>query len=115
MQQKNYEVVKKPLMIDQLQKVNNIDASGLVLMTKYDTDTSSLERKADIIGLVKNADCYSKITEIQRKIPSTIGLPTPAALTTIETKMPNVNNLVKKIDYDAEILDIKSSYFTTGD
>ena len=102
-------------MINQLQKVNNIDASGLVLMTKYDTDTSSLERKADIIGLVKNTDCYSKITEIQRKIPSTIDLPTPAALTTVETKMPNVNNLVKKTDYDAETLDIKSSYFTTGD
>ena len=48
-------------------------------------------------------------------------LATTAALTAVENKIPDVNNLVKKTkkkekktDYDAEILDIKSKYFSTA-
>ena len=33
----------------------------------------------------------------------------------VENKIPDVSNLVKKIDYDAKISDIKSNYFTTAD
>ena len=36
-------------------------------------------------------------------MPSTTGLATTAALTAIENKIPNVNNLVKKTDYDLKI------------
>ena len=44
------------------------------------------------------------------------GLATTAALTAVENKIPDVNNLVKKkTDYDAEILYIKSKYFSTAD
>ena len=32
-----------------------------------------------------------------------------------EDKIPEVSNLVNKIDYDAEILDITSKYFITAD
>ena len=41
-----------------------------------------------------------------------------ATITTVcafENKIPNVRNLVKKADYDAEIKDIKNKYFTTSD
>ena len=36
-------------------------------------------------------------------------------MTAVENKIPNVNNLDKKTEYDADILDIKSKDFTTAD
>ena len=36
-------------------------------------------------------------------MPSTTGLASTAALTAIENKIPNVNNLVKKTGYDLKI------------
>ena len=48
-------------------------------------------------------------------MPSTSGLATNAALTPVENKIPDVSNLVKTAEYDAEMLDIKSKYFTTAD
>ena len=48
-------------------------------------------------------------------MPSISGLATNAALITVENKIPDVSNLLKKTDYDAEILDIKSKYFITAD
>ena len=55
------------------------------------------------------------LNEVEDEIPSIINLATTAALTTIENKIPNASDLVKKADYDAEIKDIKSKYFTTSD
>ena len=79
-------------------KVNNIDTSGFVLKTKYDTDKSNLEKKiSDFSGLVKKMDYNAKITEIECKIPSIRGLATTAALTAVENEIPHVSNLVKKI------------------
>ena len=50
-------------------KVNNIDTSGFVLKTKYDADTSDLEKKIpDIRELVKKQIIMSKITEVESKI-----------------------------------------------
>ena len=46
---------------------------------------------------------------------SIINLTTTAVLTTVENKTPNVSNLVKKADYDAEINNIKHKYFNTTD
>ena len=48
-------------------------------------------------------------------MPSITNLATTAALTTVENKIPNISDLVKKADYDAEIKDIKIKYFTTSD
>ena len=81
-------------------KVNNIDTSGFVLKSKYDTDKSSLEKKISDAGkkipnisrLVKK---NAKITEIESKIPSINGLATTAALDEAENKLPDVSNLVK--------------------
>ena len=103
------DVVKMTLlkkMNDKLvEKVNNIDISGLVPKTKYDADKSDLEKKVpDTSGLVKKTDCNTKSTEIEKKIPSISGLASNSTLTALEDKIPNVSNLVKKkTDYDTKI------------
>ena len=56
-----YEEVKKTVYDKLVAKINNIDATGFVLKTKYDTDKSDLEKKisyakkkvVNTIGLVK--------------------------------------------------------------
>ena len=77
-------------------KVNNIDASGFVLKTKYDTAKSNLEKetsdavkKTDISGLVKKADYKAKITEEEVNIYSISGLATTSVLNPVEN-----NNLM---------------------
>ena len=78
-------------------KVNNINTSGFVLKTKYDTDKSDLEKKIpNISGLVKKTDYNAKITEIKSKIPSISGLATNSVLTAVENEIPDVGNLFKK-------------------
>ena len=48
------DVVKKDVFDKLAAKVNNIDTSGFVLKTKYDTDKSELENKIpDTSGLDK--------------------------------------------------------------
>ena len=60
---KNY-VVKKNVYDKLATKVNNINTSGFVLKTKYDTDKSELENKIpDTSGLVKKTDYNTKINE----------------------------------------------------
>ena len=101
-------------------KVNTIDTSGFVLKSQYNTDRSSIGRNIDdadkkipdICGLFKKTDYNAKITAIEGKIPSAVGLATIVALTAFEIKIPNISNLVKKADYDAKISDIESKYFT---
>ena len=67
------------------------------------------------MDLSKKTNYNVKVTEMEGKIPGISGLATNAALTAVENKITDVNNLVKKTDYDAKILDIKSKYFTTAD
>ena len=82
-------------------KVNNIDTSGFVLKTKYDTDKSDLEKKIsdankkipDTSRLVKKTDYNVRITEIEGKIPRISGLVTNAALTAVENKITDVSIL----------------------
>ena len=96
-------------------KVDNIDTTGFVLKTKYDTGKSDLEKKIsdvdkkipDTSSLVKKTDYNSKITEVEGKIPSISGLATSSALTAVENKIPNVSNLVKKTDYNTKISEIE--------
>ena len=90
-------------------KVDNIDTSGFVLKTKYDTDKSELENKIpDTSGLVKKTDYNTKITEIESKIPDISNLATKTALTTVENRIPDISNLVKKTDYNTKITDIEN-------
>ena len=40
---------------------------------------------------------------VKEEIPNITNLATTAALTAVENKIPNVNNLVKKTDYNTKI------------
>ena len=55
------DVVKKAMYNKLVKKVNNIDTSGFVLKTKYETDKIELENKIpDTSGLVKKLDYNAK-------------------------------------------------------
>ena len=102
------DVFKKPLYDKLVAKVNNIDTSGFVLKTKYQADKTESEKKiSDAINLVKKSDYNTKVSEIECKIPSTSGLVTTSALTTVENKIPSISNLVKKTDYDKKISELE--------
>ena len=98
------DVVKKTEYNKLVKNEDNIDTTGFVLKTEYDTNKSDLEKKIsdagkqilNTSGLVKKTDYGSKITEIENKIPSVNGLVTNSALTAVENKIPNVSALVKK-------------------
>ena len=68
------DAVKKDVYNQVVARVNNIDAIGFALKTKYDTDKSELE---------------DKITDISN-------LGTKTELTIVENKIPIISNLVKK-------------------
>ena len=62
------DVVKKTLHDKLVAKVNNIDSSGFVIKTTYNTDKTKLERKIpDTSGLVKKTNYNTKITELKKK------------------------------------------------
>ena len=103
-------------------KVNNVDTSGFVLKTKYVIYKSDLEKKisdADkkktiLVDLLKKQIIMLRYL-VWRKIPSISGLATTAALITVENKIPDASDFVKKTNYDTKILNIKCKYFTTAD
>ena len=96
--------VKKDVYDKLVTKLNNINTSGFVLKTKYDTDKSELENKIPgTSGLVKKTDYNTKITEIKGKIPDVSNLATKAALITVENKIPYLTNLIKKTDYNTKV------------
>ena len=91
------DFVKKDVYDKLIAKVNNIDTSGFVLKTRYYTDKSQLKNKIpDTSGLFKKTDYDTKIDDIEAKIPDVSDLATKAALNTVENKISNVSNLVKK-------------------
>ena len=59
------DVVKKDVCSKLVTKVDNIDTSGFVLKSKYDTDKSELKNKIPHTSrLVQMTDYNTKITEI---------------------------------------------------
>ena len=69
--------------------VDNIDTSGFVLKTTYNTDKAESQNKIpDVSNLVKK----TKLTELEKKIPDLSNLTRKTGLTTVENKIP----LVKK-------------------
>ena len=118
------DVIKKTVYDKLVARVNNIDTSGFVLKTKYDTDKKELENKITVMRffhdefvlkanyvidkfklkkkipdaskLVKKTDYNAKITEINGKIQSISGLATTSALIAVENKIPNIISLGKK-------------------
>ena len=89
--------INKKIVHDKLlEKVNNINTSGFVLNTKYDTDKSELQKKIpDTSGLVKNTDYGAKI-KWNKKIPTISGLATNFSLTAVENKTSSLLVWLKK-------------------
>ena len=87
------DVIKKDVFDKLVTKVSNIDTSGFVLKTKYDTDKSELENK---IPDISNLATKTALTTVENKIPDISNLATKTALTIIEDKIPDVSNLAKK-------------------
>ena len=62
------EVVKKTEYNKLVNKVNNIDTSGILLKTKYAADKLELTKKIpDTSNLVKKTNYNTKITELEKK------------------------------------------------
>ena len=82
------DVVKKTGYNKSVAKVDNIDTTGFVLKTTYDTDKSDLEKKIsnvdkkipDVSSLVEKRDFNSNITEVEGKIASISGLATNSCI-----------------------------------
>ena len=103
------DLVRKDVCNKLAAKVNNIDTSGFLLKTKYDTDHSELENKIPgTSGPVKKTDYNTKITIIEGKIPDISNLATKTALTAVENKIPSVSNLIKKKDYHTKVTEIEN-------
>ena len=81
-------------MINQLKKVNKIDTSTFALKAKYDRDKSELEKKISDISRVLKETSYN---------PKINTLATKAELTTVENKIPSVNNLVNKSNFNTNV------------
>ena len=81
------DVVKKTVYDKLVTKADNIDTSGSVLKTKYNTDKTELEKKVpDTIGLVKKTNYNTAVTEIENKIPDINNLATKTALLLLKIK-----------------------------
>ena len=96
-------VVEKAVHDKLVEKVNNIDTSGFVLKTKYDTNI----KIPDTVGLSNKTDYNDKITETENKIPSISSLATNAALTIVENKIPNHSSLVKNQTTTQKLVKLK--------
>ena len=80
------DVVKKTEYKKLVTKVDNIDTTGFVLKTKYDADTSKIEK------ILKQGN----------------GVASKDELDAVENKIPDVNNLVLKADFNSKITKVKN-------
>ena len=88
----NNEDIIKTVYDKLVAKLNEIDTSGFILKTKYNTDKSNLEKKisdADKKFLILVNLLKKQI--IEGKIPNITNLATTIALTAVENKIANVN------------------------
>ena len=60
----------------------------------------------NITNLPTNGSLNAKISEVKGEIPIT-NLATTSVLAAVENKIPSVNNLVKKIDFNTKINEIE--------
>ena len=90
--------------------------TNLATNTTLDAKINEVKNEISrITNLATNASLKAKINEVNGEIHSITNLTTTPAFTAVENKIPNVNDLVKKADYDAEIKDIKDKYLSTFD
>ena len=98
------DVVKKTKYNKLVTKVNNIDTSGFVLKTNYNTKIIELENKIpNTSNLVKKSDYNTKITELENKVTDISNLATKSLVNKVEKRIPDISNLVKKTDFNTKI------------
>ena len=90
-----------------LSKPSNVVKNDVVKKTVYNKLAAKVHN-IDTSGFVKKTDYNTKITEIEGKIPDISGLATKTALTTVENNIPSIIGLVKKTDYNTKITDIEN-------
>ena len=82
-----------------LSKLSDVVKNDVVTKVVYNAKMKNNEDKiTDITKLATNATFNAKINEDKNEIPSITNLATTTVLTAVESKIPNVNNLVKKGD-----------------
>ena len=70
----------------------------MLLKNVYNAKLKNTEDKIpDIANLATNTSLNTEINEVQGEITSITNLATATALTAVENKIPDVNNLVKKL------------------
>ena len=75
------------------------------------TKQSQKNKIPDTSRLVKKTGYNAKISGIENKIASISGLATNSALTTVEDKIPNVRNLVKKQIMTLKLLKLRKKNY----
>ena len=104
-----------PVPVD-LSNLGDVVKSDVVKKDVSDAKIKNIEDKIpDITNLATNKKLNAKINESINEMTSITNLATPAAFTAAENKIPNINDLVKKTDYDAKISEMEKKYFTTSD
>ena len=92
------------------------DVIKMIDVVKNDAYNKSVKNvhAIDTSGIVRKTD-YDKITDTKGKTLTITGLATTATLNAIKNEIPNVSDIVRKADYDAETPDIDGKYFTMSD
>ena len=85
-----------PLPVD-LSKLSDVVKSDVAKKNVYNAKIKNIEDKIpDITNIVTSASLNVRINEVKGEIPIITNLATTAAYTTVNNKIPNVSNLVKK-------------------
>ena len=88
-----------------------IDVVKMMFLKKLYTMLQSLidieDNIPSITNLATNTVLNAKINEVKGKNPNITNLATTAARTTVENKIPNVRDFVKKANYDAKVSKIE--------
>ena len=84
-----------PIPVD-LSKLIDVAKNDVVKKEAYKARVKNIEDKtSDITNLATNTTSNAKINEVKKEIPSK-NLTTTTAVTSVENKIPNVSDLVKK-------------------
>ena len=85
-----------PVPVD-LSKLTNVLKNEVVKKTEYNAKIKNIEDKIpDITNLATKTTLNGKINEVKGEIPSITNIATTTAFIAVESKIPNVSNLVKK-------------------
>ena len=80
-----------------LSKLNDVVKNDIIKEDVYNAVIINIEDKVpDITNVDTKITLNAKINEVKNEIPCSTNLATTIALTTVQNKLPNVSNLVKK-------------------